>query len=135
MAVETVYRPQFAEHLEKLFGSLTHEQAAIRTGISSEYLRKMRKLGLVPSESIVARIAAGMNADLHALRTAAGYASPAPLDEEKCISMVREQTVAYLVHTNRLSPEDARSALAELDAKPAQGSDDWLEPRSASGMG
>lgn len=117
MPVETRISIEFGRLVSEIISDDSFGQASIRTGISAAYLLQMKR-GKVPSEHIIEKFAAGYadrHADLHALRLAAGYDSGAPLDEEKCTLLVREQTVAYLVATNRLSPENARSALSELE--------------------
>jgi transcriptional regulator with XRE-family HTH domain len=79
MPVGVAYRPEFAELINKMSEGLNNEQVAIRIGTSAEYVRKMRKLGQVPSVDILERIANGMKdkgADLHLLKVVAGYEKP-----------------------------------------------------------
>jgi hypothetical protein len=75
MPVTTIIRPEFAQTISGIIEGLTNEQVTVRTGISSEYIRKMRS-GLVPSEAIIGRFYEGLKdrgADLTKLRIAAGY--------------------------------------------------------------
>jgi len=76
MPVQTIIRPEFAEAVREALGNLSPNQAAYRTGISDEYIRKLAA-GKVPSEAILARLATGLGADLAHLRQAAGY-DPSP---------------------------------------------------------
>jgi len=80
MPVETRIRPAFAEAVKAALGDLTFNQAAYKTGLSDEYIRKMAG-GRVPSEHVISRFAAGLGADLEKLRIAAGYAQPTDVVE------------------------------------------------------
>lgn len=75
MPQQTIIREEFAKAVELALGGLTPNQASYKTQVSDEWIRKMTK-GRVPSESILERFAKGLDADLHALRIAAGYEKP-----------------------------------------------------------
>jgi len=72
-----ILKPEFAEAVREALGGRSISQAAYKTGISYEWLRKMVQYGHVPSEAIVEKLAVGLSADLQKLRIAAGYAMPA----------------------------------------------------------
>jgi transcriptional regulator with XRE-family HTH domain len=73
--VETRIREAFAAAVKAVLGEVTYNQAAYKTGLSDEYIRKMAR-GRVPSEAVLQRFAEGLGADLQALRVAAGYERP-----------------------------------------------------------
>ena len=73
MALSTTIREEFKSLVAEICEGLTNEQVFVRTGVSSEYIRKWRLLGLVPKEDQIRKFATGMKADLKALRVAAGY--------------------------------------------------------------
>ncbi len=75
MPIHTIIRPEFGEAVIKILDGVSPNQAAYKTGVSDEYIRKMAK-GRVPSEVILQRFAEGLGADLQALRIAAGYEQP-----------------------------------------------------------
>lgn len=76
MTVRVEFRPEFQQAVEDLCEGLTNEQVSKRTNISAEYVRKMRKLGQVPSREIVESLANGFKDKgdhLEHLLIAAGY--------------------------------------------------------------
>lgn len=62
---------------------------------------------------------------------AAGYPIPAEWSEVAAADRVREQMAEYLVHTKRLTPEDAKEVLSELQAEPEADPEEWEDRKSA----
>ena len=92
MPVVTRMKPEFAVAINELVEGLTNEQVAIRVGISAEYVRKMRRFGIVPSRDIIQKIADGFEdkgACLQKLMVAGDYeetgnaAAPSEVHESK----------------------------------------------------
>jgi len=81
MPQKIIYRDEFAQAVKEAMGELNMSQAAYKTKISYEWVRKMAQQGHVPSEEVLKRLATGLNADLHALRVAAGYVQPTTVAE------------------------------------------------------
>ncbi|MEN6371426.1 MAG: helix-turn-helix transcriptional regulator [Armatimonadota bacterium] len=80
MPIGVTHKEEFADLINRLTTGLTNEQVSVRTGVSSEYIRKMRKFGQVPSEDVLERIAIGLadrGAKIDDLRVASGYEQPA----------------------------------------------------------
>jgi len=80
MPHETIIREQFAIAINEALNGLTPNEASYKTKVSDEWIRKMSH-GRVPSESILAKMANGLGADLRALRVAAGYEQPTTIAE------------------------------------------------------
>ncbi|MEN6566014.1 MAG: hypothetical protein ABFC57_06910 [Veillonellales bacterium] len=79
MPIGVTHKEEFADLINRLTKDLTNEQVSVRTGVSSEYIRKMRKFGQVPSEDVLERIAIGLadrGAKIDDLRVASGYEQP-----------------------------------------------------------
>ena len=92
MPFVTRMKPEFAVAINELVEGLTNEQVAIRVGISAEYVRKMRRFGIVPSRDIIQKIADGFEdkgACLQKLMVAGDYeetgnaAAPSEVHEPK----------------------------------------------------
>jgi len=74
------YSSQFGEAVQRVMGSLSPNQASYKTGLSQEYVRRM-KLGLVPLRETVEKFAKGLGVDVWPLLIAAGYEEPTDLRE------------------------------------------------------
>jgi hypothetical protein len=89
MTVKTVTKQEFGSLVDKILGELSYSKAENISGISGEYLRKMR-MGRVPSEDVIARFADAFKergADLTALRIAAGYEQPSDVVERVAMAL------------------------------------------------
>ncbi|MFQ3549068.1 MAG: hypothetical protein SNJ70_04905 [Armatimonadota bacterium] len=104
MSRRACIKKEFSEVIKKILDNSNVYQAAKKTGISYEYVRRMRD-GLVPSEEIIKKFADGMNANFNELRVAAGYA---PVD---AVEAVREA----LNTANNLSEKSKMQIMAFVE--------------------
>jgi len=118
---------EFGELIREIKGQDSFGQAEIKTGISQAYLLAMGR-GKVPQPDIIRKFAAGYadrHPDLEALLRSAGYEYEHPKPD-----MVREQMAEYLVNTGRLTPDEAKKVLSELQKDPVD-LEEWHEGKSA----
>jgi hypothetical protein len=110
------YSEPWRQALEELFGDMSNEQVSTQTGISSEYIRKMRKLGQVPSREIIGSIAEGFK-DLRGMvglriKQPGPECSPAPaVGKERKVPDIMRRISAKL---NNLCQHASKPAIAPL---------------------
>ena len=75
------YSEEWKNYLNAVVANSHNEQVAIPTGLSTEYVRRMRKDGLIPSLEVIEGLANAYGLDPKEVRKAASYPVPAKWQE------------------------------------------------------